>query len=324
MESTPQQLKQQFSAYELRSDLKEANNSIANCVEELNEALERIQKSHEAACHYMKEEDKMLQIKEQVKKALDTTYDLMSQLELSDENEGIVGVLTQEVFNPLSEAYHTMEGDWPHPVPKTYYRLKKEEIIDPEVVLDQEFEDPELQALDQEFERSMNEQVEEEELEEEEQPEEEQEEEEQEEEEQEEEEQEEEEQEEEEQPEKSLDEEIPKQRKLPFSCLIKKTKKGTDKRFYLRYRRRYDMVLDTLKRIRKIHPSLKWLKNEALITKEHRTRQALAKDVYRFHQIIKDVDEDVFNSNLKALIKKLKGEVNNLEAVANEAIKALN
>ena len=309
MESTPQQLKQQFSAYELRSDLKEANNSIANCVEELNEALERIQKSHEAACHYMKEEDKMLQIKEQVKKALDTTYDLMSQLELSDENEGIVGVLTQEVFNPLSEAYHTMEGDWPHPVPKTYYRLKQEEIIDPEVVLlsdEEEGEDPEFQALDQEFDKGFEEQPEEQE--EEEQPEE----------------QEEEEQAEEEEPEESLDEEIPKQRKLPFSCLIKKTKKGTDKRFYLRYRRRYDMVLDTLKRIRKIHPLLKWLKNEALITKEHRTRQALAKDVYRFHQIIKDVDEDVFNSNLKALIKKLKGEVNNLEAVANEAIKALN
>ena len=319
MESTPQQLKQQFSAYELRSDLKEANNSIANCVEELNEALERIQKSHEVACHYMKEEDKMLQIKEQVKKALDTTYDLMSQLELSDENEGIVGVLTQEVFNPLSEAYHTMEGDWPHPVPKTYYRLKKEEIIDPEVVLlsdEEEGEDPELQTLDEEFKKSIEEQAEEFKKSIEEQAEEEPEEEE--------EEQPEEEQEEEEQPEESLDEEIPKQRKLPFSCLIKKTKKGTDKRFYLRYRRRYDMVLDTLKRIRKIHPSLKWLKNEALITKEHRTRQALAKDVYRFHQIIKDVDEDVFNSNLKALIKKLKGEVNNLEAVANEAIKALN
>ena len=319
MESTPQQLKQQFSAYELRSDLKEANNSIANCVEELNEALERIQKSHEAACHYMKEEDKMLQIKEQVKKALDTTYDLMSQLELSDENEGIVGVLTQEVFNPLSEAYHTMEGDWPHPVPKTYYRLKQEEIIDPEVVLlsdEEEGEDPELQTLDEEFKKSIEEQAEEFKKSIEEQAEEEPEEEE--------EEQPEEEQEEEEQPEESLDEEIPKQRKLPFSCLIKKTKKGTDKRFYLRYRRRYDMVLDTLKRIRKIHPSLKWLKNEALITKEHRTRQALAKDVYRFHQIIKDVDEDVFNSNLKALIKKLKGEVNNLEAVANEAIKALN
>ena len=69
------------------------------------------------------------------------------------------------VFNPLSEAYHRMTGDWPQPVPKTYYRLKKDDIIDSKVVLfsdEEEGEYPELQALDEEFKKAMEEKPEEE------------------------------------------------------------------------------------------------------------------------------------------------------------------
>ena len=247
MEATPLQLKQQFGILGIIRDTKDANNTILNSIEGLQKALKNVQAAHEVLSVYLNEEQ---HIKEQLKKALDATYDLMSQLELSDDNEGLVDVLNQEIYNPLSEVYHTMEGNWPETVPKGHYRLKKEEIIDPEVILfqsssepEEEEEDPELKALDEEFDKAFEEQLEEEEeLEEED----------------------EEEQEPEEQP-----KELQKGRKLPFSCLI--LKRGVskyDRRAYLRYRRLYDEVCSNLRLLQNIESVdfgevLKWLNKRA-------------------------------------------------------------
>ena len=242
MEATPLQLKQQFGILGIIRDTKEVNNTIVNSIEGLQKALKNVQAAHEVLSVYLNEEQ---HIKEQLKKALDATYDLMSQLELSDDNEGLVDVLNQEIYNPLSEVYHTMEGNWPETVPKGHYRLKKEEIIDPEVILfpsSSEEEDPELKALDEEFDKGFEEPEEEEELEEED----------------------EEEQEPEEQP-----KELQKGRKLPFSCLI--LKRGVskyDRRAYLRYRRLYDEVCSNLRLLQNIESVdfgevLKWLNKRA-------------------------------------------------------------
>ena len=241
MEATPLQLKQQFGILGIIRDTKEVNNTIVNSIEGLQKALKNVQAAHEVLSVYLNEEQ---HIKEQLKKALDATYDLMSQLELSDDNEGLVDVLNQEIYNPLSEVYHTMEGNWPETVPKGHYRLKKEEIIDPEVILfpsSSEEEDPELKALDEEFDKAFEEQLEEEE----EQPEEESE------------------------PEEEQPKELQKGRKLPFSCLI--LKRGVskyDRRAYLRYRRLYDEVCSNLRLLQNIESVdfgevLKWLNKRA-------------------------------------------------------------
>ena len=241
MEATPLQLKQQFGVYGIMRDIKDANNTIVDAMDKLQNALKKVQCAHEVLAVYLNEEE---QVKQHVKKALDTTYDLMSQLELSDDNEGLVDVLNQEIYNPLSEVYHTMEGNWPETVPKGHYRLKKEEIIDPEVILfpsSSEEEDPELKALDEEFDKAFEEQLEEEE----EQPEEESE------------------------PEEEQPKELQKGRKLPFSCLI--LKRGVskyDRRAYLRYRRLYDEVCSNLRLLQNIESVdfgevLKWLNKRA-------------------------------------------------------------
>ena len=241
MEATPLQLKQQYGILGIIRDTKEVNNTIVNSIEGLQKALKNVQAAHEVLSVYLNEEQ---HIKEQLKKALDATYDLMSQLELSDDNEGLVDVLNQEIYNPLSEVYHTMEGNWPETVPKGHYRLKKEEIIDPEVILfpsSSEEEDPELKALDEEFDKAFEEQLEEEE----EQPEEESE------------------------PEEEQPKELKKGRKLPFSCLI--LKRGVskyDRRAYLRYRRLYDEVCSNLRLLQNIESVdfgevLKWLNKRA-------------------------------------------------------------
>ena len=66
MEATPLQLKQQFGILGIIRDTKEANNTILNSIEGLQNALKNVQAAHEVLSVYLNEEQ---HIKEQLKKA---------------------------------------------------------------------------------------------------------------------------------------------------------------------------------------------------------------------------------------------------------------
>lgn len=118
--------------------------------------------------------------------------------------------------------------------------------------------------------------------------------------------------------EESNEEIHPEYSKHPFPRLIKVTEKGTDKRFYFRYRRRYLKIKECIDRIDKLQPSLKLKEIEKIIEVKRDHRSELLQDALNFqaeiHKLLPSEDPDI-----QELVKR----TDELVSIAQEAVQVL-